>query len=691
VRNYHIVTSTPQNSDNLSARLNRSLGRRDRLAGSYNLQRRTGQTAQLYGFLDDSRGRGQSADLTWSHNFAPGFLSNLRVNFSRNRSELVPFFAYQRDIAQELGIRGVSHEPAEWGPPNLSFTNFGALADGSRSLRRDQTLSVNEGLIRARGKHTLSFGFDHRRTQMNTLSHQNGRGAFSFSGLATSGLDAAGNPREGTGFDFADFLLGRPQSSSIRFGSADVYFRGRAYNAYAQDDWRARSNLTLNWGLRYEFNAPVFEKYGRMANLDIAPGFTAVAVVTPEGSGPYSGPFPAGLIDPDRNNLSPRLGFAFKPLKGRSTQLRGGYGIYYNASIYNQAASRMAQQPPFAKSASVQTSLANPLTIRDGFTVAPRQQITNTFAVARGYRTGYAQTWNFSMQQELPFAMVVELGYLGTKGTRLDIQRLPNRAAPGSPLTAEDRRLIANASGFTYDSSEGNSIFHAGQVRVSRRMRQGISANALYTWGRSIDNASTLGGGGAVVAQNDKDLAAERGLSSFDRRHTLNLFWVFSTGFGRRASGRSAHNVLLRDWTWSGGITARSGGPFTATVLGNRSDAGGTGAAGSSRADATGLPVQAGEGFFNLLAFTLPPGGRFGNAGRNTIPGPGFFSANMSLSRNISLGESRRNLELRAEANNVFNNVSISRLGTTVNSSSYGLATAAGNMRTVTLNLRLRF
>jgi len=692
VRNYHIVTSNPQNSDNLSLRLNRSVKARDRLAGSYSLQRRAGESVELFGFRDTSSGRGQSMDLTWSHTFAPGFLSNLRASFSRNRSELLPFFAFQRDVAGELGIRGVSRAPEDWGPPNLSFTNFGALSDGSRSLRRDQTMSLSEGFIRSRGKHTYSFGFEHRRMQMNSLSHQNGRGTFTFSGLATSAFDRGGNPLAQTGFDFADFLLGRPQSSSVRFGSADIYFRNQTYSAHVGDDWRARSNLTLNYGIRYEYNTPVREKYLRMSNLDVAPGFTAVAVVTPGSSGPYSGAFPAGLIDPDRNNFSPRLGFAFKPLKGRSTQVRGGYGVYYNTAIYNQAASRMAQQPPFGKSSSVQTSLAHPLTIREGFTLTSPQDITNTFAVARDYRTGYAQTWNLALQQELPSGLVIELGYLGTKGTRLDIQRLPNRAAAGSPLTAEDRRLIANASGFTYESSEGNSIYHAGQVRVMRRFRQGFSANALYTWGRSIDNASTLGGGGAVVAQNDRDLAAERGLSSFDRRHTLNLFWMFSTGFGRRGGGGPiASHVLLRNWNWTGGITTRSGGPFTATVLGNRSDAGGTGAAGSSRADATGLPVTATEGYFNLLAFALPPAGQYGNAGRNTIPGPGSFSVNTSLGRTISLGETRRSLDIRAEANNVFNHVSISRIGTTVNSSNYGLATAAGNMRTVSLSLRMRF
>ncbi|MEK7406764.1 MAG: TonB-dependent receptor [Acidobacteriota bacterium] len=173
--------------------------------------------------------------------------------------------------------------------------------------------------------------------------NQNGRGTFTFSGFATSGFDADGQPLAGTGFDVADFLLGRPQSSSVRFGGADTYFRSSSFSAFAQDDWRARPNLTLNAGLRYEFRPPLAEKYNRMATLDIAPGFMAVAPVTPGASGPYTGVFPRGLVNSDRNNLAPRFGLAWRPFPKGSTLVRAGYGWYYNASVYNQAASLLAR------------------------------------------------------------------------------------------------------------------------------------------------------------------------------------------------------------------------------------------------------------------------------------------------------------------------------------------------------------
>jgi hypothetical protein len=692
VQNYQFVTSVRSGADNLGVRLNRPLTQKDRIDVNFNSQFRRGNNAQLFGFLDSTDGHGYSANLGWVRTIARGRINTLRGNFSRNISETLPFFAYGRNVAAELGILGVSDEPINYGPPNLTFTNFGALSDASPLLRRDQTVSLLDTVMVTFPGHTLSFGGELRRMQLNTRTDQNARGTMSFSGLATSDFNSAGQPVNGTGFDFADFLLGLPQSSSVRFGSSSTYFRSTVYSAFAQDDWRAHRNLTLNIGVRYEYFKPFREKFGRIANLDVAPGFTGVAVVTPGQTGPYSGVFPEALIDPDRNNFSPRAGIAWRPSQKRRTQVRAGYGLFFNGSIYNQFPSRLAAQPPFANTATINTSAARVLTIQNGFATAPSQTITNTYAVDRGYRVGYAQTWNASIAQPLGRSWVTEIGYLATKGTRLDIQRLPNRAAPGSPLTAEQRRQIGNAVGFTFDSSEGNSISHAGQARLTRRFSRGVSSNLTYTYGKSIDNASTFGGGGATVAQNDKDLAAERGRSSFDQRHALSLNYVLNSPVSENARViqlKGLPLLLMKEWSLSGGVTASSGTPLTARVLGNQADTGGTGSVGSGRADATGLAIDAATGFFNLAAFAVPAAG-FGNAGRNTIDGPNRFSMNLSLARSFRIDE-RRRLEFRADSNNFLNHVSYTGLGTVVNALNYGLPTSAAVMRTVTMTMRLRF
>ena len=150
--------------------------------------------------------------------------------------------------------------------------------------------------------------------------------------------------------------------------------------------------------------------------------------------------------------------------------LRVGYGIYYNESIWAQFAAKLASQPPFATSNTITTSTANPLNIATGFTsTLPAQTIKNTFAVDRDYRTGYAQTWTVFLQDSITRSVVVELGYIGTKGTRLDLNRLPNRAPAGSPLTAEQNRQIGSAVGFTYESSDADSLYHAGQVGLLKK------------------------------------------------------------------------------------------------------------------------------------------------------------------------------------------------------------------------------
>jgi hypothetical protein len=339
----------------------------------------------------------------------------------------------------------------------------------------------------------------------------------------------------------------------------------------------------------------------------------------------------------------------------------------------------------------VQSSITNPLTLATGLTVTPTgKTITNTFAVDRFYRDAYAQTYSLSVQTEVR-GMVVELGYGATKGTRLDIQRSPNRATPGSPLTAEQRLAIGNATGFTFDSSDGNSILHSGTLRIIRRMRGGFSGQFLYTFAKSIDDSSTFGGAGNTVAQNDKDIRSERGLSSFDHRHVVSASFNYASPVGGKSGILANHKFLektLKDWNLSSQITAQTGSPFTARVLGNVSDAGGTGSIGSGRANATGLPIDSGSGFFNTAAFSIPAAG-FGNAGRNTIPGPGSWAISLSLSRNIKLAE-RKSLEFRVDAANFLNHVNITGFGTVVNSLTYGVPTAAGQMRSLTATLRFR-
>ncbi len=679
-RNYQTSWSGLNNSYNVNSRIsNIKIGSKDRLNFGLAYQGSNSVTPNLFQFTDTGSGRGINANLGWSRNITTLVTNNLQYSFSRMRQLSSPYLANRENVAAELGIAGTSQNPMNWGPPSLSFTNYAGLGDGNASLSRNQTSSVGDNLTWVHGLHNFTFGGDYRRQQFNQFADSNGRGTYTFTGAATS-LLVDGVAQSGTGYDLADFLLGMPATSSIRYGNPDKYLRGSGYDFFVNDDWRIAPRFSLILGLRWDYATPVTELYNRLVNLDIAPGYSAVTVVE-------AGQRDRSLIRPDRNNISPRLGFAWRPLTNGSLVVRGGYGVYYNTSVYSLIASNMAQQPPFAQALSVASSAANPLSIQSGFLAAASEGIANTYAVDPNYRIGYAQSWNLTVQHDLPFSFFGTAGYLGTKGTRLDQQFIPNSVAPGAVESALPHSFI-------YETSGGDSIYHAAQFQLNRRFHSGVMAHASYQFSKSIDDAGTggRGQGNTPVAQDWLDLAAERAVSSFDARHNLSMQLQYSTGMGM--SGGTLTNgwkgALMKDWTVSGNISLRSGSPFTATVGGNRSQVGGTAVANTVRASATGLPVEVSGMLFNTAAFTEPVAGEWGNAGRNTIPGPTTFSLDGSLGRVFRLGE-RRNIDLQVQAQNVLNRVTITSWGTVLGSSNYGLASGAAGMRKITVNLRFRF
>ncbi len=690
VNNYQYLASPVTDSDNVGFRLQRNITKKDRLAFSMNYQRRDGQTAQPFQFFDTVDGYGFNGQLQWTRNISATLINSLRLIYNRNVNQTVPYFANGPNVAADLGIQGTSTNPLNYGPPNLNFTNFGALSDGTAILTRNHSAEAGDTFSIIRGRHNVQVGIDYRRNDLSTISDSNGRGTFNFTGVATSEV-GNGAVVPGTGFDFADFLLGLPQSSSIRFGETASYFSNNVYSAFVTDNWQLKSNLTITVGVRYEFFSPFTEEYRQMANLDIGPGFSTVAVVTPGAVGPYSGQYPSGLIEPDYKNFSPRVGIAWKvPHQAKSTLIRAGYGIYYNGQAYFNFPSRLAQQPPFATSSSVSTSLQNVLTLAEGFTSVQTDAITNTYAVEKNYRTPYAQTWTASIQRDLGKGFFMNATYIGTKGTRLDVQIVPNQGPPGTL----EHYVSSTITGYTYDESNGDSSFNALQTQLTERFRRGISFTAFYQLAKSIDDSSTFGGAGNTVAQNWQDLSAERGLSSFDRRDTFTGTFVLTSPIASgtsRVAPTSWQGRLFKDWTMSGGLTAETGTPLTARVLGNQANVAQTSGIGSGRADATGLPIE-GSGFFDLAAFAVPPSGEFGDAGRNTIPGPGLVALNLTFGRAFQIGsETRRRLEFRWEANNIVNHVNYTNIYTVVNASNYGLPSAAISMRSMDIVVRYRF
>jgi hypothetical protein len=627
--------------------------------------------------------------------------NNFRVNYNHNHVSTTNLYSNVQNVAGEAGIGGVSTDPFNFGLPGISFSTFAGLTDPTSRRELDQTYTFSDTLSWSRGKHNWRFGGDYRRILQSFRSAKNAEGSFVFTGFATSQFaSTAGVPVADTGFDFADFLLGLPQQSTLQSGTNSYDFRANSFDVYAQDDFRFRSNLSFNLGLRYEYNGPYTEVHNQIANLIVGNGFTSAQPVVPAGAvlpstatGLATSSTPS-LINPDRNNFAPRIGIAWKPMK--QTVVRAGYGINYNLAQYGAIIQNFAFQPPFAVTSTNISSLGNVLTLQNGFPPT-NASVTNNFAVDPNYRLGYVQIWNLDIQRQLPAGVVMNLDYNGSKGTRLDVERA---------LT------IAGVQPFIYESSASNSVFHSGSIRLRRRMAHGVAVSGTYAYSKSIDDASSIGGGGVVVAQNPFNIAADRGLSSFDQRHKFTGNWIYELPFGEnhRFVQRGPLSHILDAWQWSGDFTIGSGLYFTPRVLGNSVDIN-RGVSGSLRANVTGSPISLGNPstreWFNTAAFCSPAtsgsstpasgstcanpnGSSFGDAGRNIIEGPGQITFDMNLSKTITVKESRA-LELRIQAANVFNTAHFSGLNTIVNSLTFGEITSVGNMRRITLLARFRF
>jgi hypothetical protein len=697
--NYHRITSLTSNSDDLNVRLIRALG-----SSTLGPQRRgTGGRNNInVGFHYHSSGtqlgnpfetvggttsvRSFDVPIGYVRSFGK-LTNNLRFDYNRNRISTQNLYAFVTNVAGGNFTQGgaeiahVSSNAFDWGIPNLTITGFTPLNDINPVSRRDQTFTISDSMIWTHGKHTWRWGGDFRRIQINTETSSNPRGSYNFTGI-------------NTGTAFGDFLAGLPQLSSVQYGANNddsYHFRGNSWDLFAQDEWRVRGNLTLNLGLRYEYVSPYSEINNRIANLlvaNLSSQNPTVAIILPGVPG-----FPATLVHPDRNNFAPRLGIAWKPTG--KTVVRAGYGINYNTGALAAIVQQLAFQPPFSFtqtnrtcSSPTDTNCLPPGQIGFNFSTIPSGMVTNIYGVDPNYRLGYVQIWNLNIQRELPADVILNVDYTGTKGTRLDILEAPNRTASGL--------FNNNLPPFNFELSQGNSIAHAGTVRLRKRLRHGVSIGGSYTYSKSIDDASTIGGGAVVVAQNAADLAAERSLSSFDQRHRFVADYLVELPFGhdkRWLSSKSIARDLLGDWQWSGDWTIASGTPFSPRVLGGFGEVS-SGTNGTLRPDLTGQPIGVANPtvteWFNTAAFTLPAPGKFGNAGRNSIIGPGSRVFNMAFTKVIPLGDVRM-LEFRTQITNIFNTPQYTAIDTVINSPSFGQVVSVGSMRRIQAQARFRF
>ena len=641
--------------------------------GGYN--RSSNESTSLFGFDDDGHGSGMNVNINWARRFVPSNRQiRTRYTYTRQTNSTVPFFANRVNVSGDAGITGNNQAPENWGPPGLSFASgIAGLSSGQYSFSRTQSHLVNVETQRSQGRHQIVYGGNARFQLIDSISQQNARGSFTFNGSQT-------------GYDFADFLLGLPNTSNIAFGNADKGFRAWNYDVYLNDDFRASQNVTVNIGVRWEFELPVTERLDRLVNLDVAPDFSAAApVVADDRIGPITGRhFPSSLMKRDPWGIQPRVGVAWRPVPTSSVVLRAGYGIYRNQSVYQALAQQMAQQPPLSFAFNSVTTPLTPLTLANGF-IAPVSNTLNTVALDPDYRVGTVHRWQASAQRDVPGGMTAVATYLAGKGINLPQAFIPNTYPTGAVNPCP-----TCPAGFVYHTSNGHSIQHAGQFELRRRLQAGLQWTTSYTLTKASDNAASFGGFGGNIAQNWLDLNAEYGPSSFEQRHLFRYTVSYNTGqgLGGGALRKGLTGKLVNGWSTNWQVTAGSGTPRT-PIYRVTSVAG---INGTVRARLTGEPIDGGpDGYYaNPLAFAPPDPGTWGDAPRNSIRGPGQFGVNAGASRSFRLSN-RMTLNWSINAQNVFNRITYSGIDTTVGSDQFGRPTATNTMRRISTRMSMSF
>jgi hypothetical protein len=658
--------------DTLQLRISQSFASRHQLSGVVSYQRARTRSTSLFQFIDRGLSSDADASVTWSYRMSPTIALRARYEFTHTSARVQPFFADRVDVSGDAGIRGNDRAPPSWGPPNLNVASglAGLASDAPRS-ERTRTHAASGDATWIHATHTISFGGERRGRRAASASLADPRGTFTFTGASS-------------GDDFADFLLGLPHASAVSFGDGRV-FLGATANAFVMDDWHLAPSLTINAGLRWEYESPFREQQGRLANLDIAPGFDTAAPVTPgTTAGPITGrSYGPALLAPDYRGAQPRVALSWRPLAASSLVVRAGYGIYRQSDTYLPIAIWLARQPPFTTTASLESTPIHVLTLADGLASVP-DTLQNTVAVDPSLRAGFAENWQVSAQRDLPASLTASVTYLGARGHHLLQESLPNTVPPGAINPCASCPI-----GFIYISSNGRSLRHALQVQLRRRLHDGLAASAQYTLAKATDNAPALAGvsaSGASIAQDWRDLDADWGPSAFDQRHLLTIDAEYTTGTGA-SGGRltGARGALLKGWVFAAHLSAGSGLPLTPIYM---TTVPGTGITGTIRATAIETSTLAPDGrVLNPAAYAAPDAGTWGTAGRHSARGPSRASLDASIARSFTIGE-RKTLDWRIDVTNALNRVTFVSVDTLVGSPQFGLPTRASPMRRVRMTLR---
>ncbi len=638
-----------------------------------------------------------------SHTYtASGTLINqLTLGFTRSFSLNTPTVTR---TPEELGIRGMPLY-TNGGSPRFSVSGRFALGSGGPVKFASNVYQVQEHVSWVRNRHNLRFGFEH--LDLGFFQSFLGPPQFSFSGERTGGgVATRGDP-------MADFLIGAYQQVPITNGVRNNDGGNTFTVGFVQDDFRLSPRLTLNMGLRYELPTPWVDKHDAINTVVPDASVRSKKIPTAPPGMLFPGDLPRGLYNTDKNNFAPRFGFAWDVFGNGRTAVRGAYGLFYDTFNTDTIAQ---ENPPFNGGAR---------TFRNGRlfdpfgsigAVAPPAFIDpNAFSFVfpingfwsgigpNSLRSTYVQEWNLTIVREIGRSYALSAAYIGKTGRKLIAFRPFNAAPyiPGNNAQGQALSTVSNAESRVpflpgvygpqglYLDNAFTSGYHSGQIELNKRYAKGLQFNTSYTLSKSIDSSSTDNLGGCL--SNPFDVRADKGLSSWDRRHAFVFSGVWSPPVFESQHGLGGR--VLGGWSASGFETIQSGAPVT-PVSGTDRAFDGSGCTGSFHPDIVGDPNRTPtdrndmiNNYFNRTAFVLPAVGRYGTAGRSAFVGPPQVQTDLAILKDIKVME-RQRVQFRAEFFNLFNQVNFSNPVANLTSATYGRLNGAGAGRTIQFGLK---
>jgi hypothetical protein len=709
VNNYTFNPALTQRTDQFDVRLDQNIGASDRVFFRYGYDNSTQVNP---GALPSPSNAGipigpylstasngtttplvnQSATLGYTKVFGANIVSETHFGVLRWNANITPL-GLPYTTATAIGIPGININNKSGGLPAFTISGYEEIGDNSTYPEDSQitTFQLDSTLTIVKGSHRIKFGMLFLRDRFNGFSAFPTRGTYDFNGQFTRQVGSTGSQTA-----LADFALGVPDTVTRNILDGTFAMRIFSLAPFIQDSWRVSNRLTLELGIRWEIDAPPYDVHNHWANVNVSTGLLNVAGI--DGNGQRLRYF-------DLNTPAPRVGLAYALTSDHKTILRSGFGVSY--VDMDAGGAQLYKNPPYFFSQTVTTNISGlpPITVSDGLPTPVPPSINNQLALSAGSLDGWAYNlketkilqWNFGVQRELGKDLMLDVGYVGTRGIDIMVNSVNlNQSVPGPGAQATRYPYYALNPGLitlAYRTNAGDSKYESLQVHLLKRFSKGLTFDVAYAYASYLSDSGNVNGGGNSDFQNDACIACNWGPTPDDYAQVVSVNHLYQLPFGaKRTYLRSGWaSQVFGNWDINGIWSANTGGHFTPILGTNVSNSSGGGDQRPNRiASGTLSSGRSIYDWFNTAAFVAPPTYTFGNSGTGILLGPGLFNVNLGVTRHFVITE-RWATDFRFEAFNAFNRANFNNPNASIGTAQAGIISGTGPARIMQAALKVIF